>query len=147
MGILEKKKTKSASHKHGDADGAVDDDGDEADSPVLEDINDPAQKPDNYTICAPQLLHLDRDGRPLWFNGWLLPNKFEPGQEQKPLSFEAFLAEPRDFREPAAWQLMESNICCLTGDYFSEFTREEKAVLKMIVDAGRRSGALDKEQT
>src|SRR2546423_3035583 len=32
--------------------------------------------PGKYTICAPQLLHLDTNGRPMWFNGWVLANKF-----------------------------------------------------------------------
>lgn len=31
---------------------------------------------ENYTICAPQILHLGMNGKPLWFNGWLLENKF-----------------------------------------------------------------------
>lgn len=31
---------------------------------------------DNYTICAPQILHLGLTGKPLWFNGWLLEDKF-----------------------------------------------------------------------
>jgi alpha 1,3-mannosyltransferase len=32
--------------------------------------------PEYYTVCGPQLLHLDVDGNPLWFNGWLLESKF-----------------------------------------------------------------------
>lgn len=58
--------------------------------------------PEMYTICAPQLLHLDRSGRPLWFNGWLLPNKFDKGKNREPSRFEAFLREPREIRDPGA---------------------------------------------
>jgi alpha 1,3-mannosyltransferase len=33
-------------------------------------------KQKGYTVCAPQLLHTDVKGKPLWFNGWLLQSKF-----------------------------------------------------------------------
>ncbi|KAK6425018.1 hypothetical protein LTR95_016313, partial [Oleoguttula sp. CCFEE 5521] len=36
-----------------------------------------AYKGKNITVCAPQLLHLDTDGRPLWFNGWISKDKNE----------------------------------------------------------------------
>lgn len=142
MGVLEKDPaTKTASRKSESTKGVGED---EEDHSTFEDVKDTIKKPDNYTICAPQLLHLDREGRPLWFNGWLLPNKFEPGKDQVAANFEAFLPEPREVREPTPWQLMESNVCCLTANYYSEFTREERDVLEMIIDLGRRSGALNK---
>jgi hypothetical protein len=95
----------------------------------------------DYTICAPQLLHLDRSGRPLWFNGWVLPNKYQ-GKNREPTDFQAFLREPRGRREPDAWQLHEHNVCCLTSEYMSEFSADERAVLDMIMASGRRAGAL-----
>ncbi|KAL4877386.1 mannosyltransferase putative-domain-containing protein [Aspergillus karnatakaensis] len=104
------------------------------------------REPDNYTICAPQLLHLDRDGRPLWFNGWLLPNKYNK-KAREPTKFEAFLREPREAREPDAWQLHEHNICCLTSEYKSEFTRDEMEVMDRIIASGRKVGALAKEKS
>jgi hypothetical protein len=98
--------------------------------------------PEMYTICAPQLLHLDRSGRPLWFNGWLLPNKFDKGKNQEPSRFEAFLKEPREIRDPGAWQLRANNICCLTSEHKGEFSRDERQVLDMIIESGRRAGVL-----
>jgi hypothetical protein len=98
--------------------------------------------PEMYTICAPQLLHLDRSGRPLWFNGWLLPNKFEKGKNQEPSRFEAFLREPREIRDPGAWQLRGNNICCLTSEHKGEFSRDERKALDMIIESGRRAGVL-----
>ncbi|KAJ6436674.1 hypothetical protein O9K51_10793 [Purpureocillium lavendulum] len=35
-----------------------------------------ASKLATYRICSPQLIHLDLDGSPIWFNDWLLENKF-----------------------------------------------------------------------
>ncbi|KAL2819064.1 mannosyltransferase putative-domain-containing protein [Aspergillus cavernicola] len=99
--------------------------------------------PPNYTICAPQLLHLDRHGRPLWFNGWLLPNKFI-ANEREPTNFEVFLQEPREVDDPAAWQLHEHNVCCLTSEYKREFTHDEREILDMIIAYGRLAGALGK---
>ncbi|KAL4922609.1 hypothetical protein BDW62DRAFT_196612 [Aspergillus aurantiobrunneus] len=97
------------------------------------------------TICAPQLLHLDRHGRPLWFNGWLLPNKYKQDKHE-PSNFEAFLREPHQLQEPAAWQLRESNICCLTAEQKGEFTFDERELLDMTIAKGRQVGALGRPQ-
>lgn len=99
-------------------------------------------EPSNFTICAPQLLHLDRQGKPLWFNGWLLPNKFAEHKHQAPAKFEAYIREPREIRDPGAWQLHENNICCLTSEYKADFDEVEMNTLAMIMENGRRSGAL-----
>ncbi|KAI9040341.1 putative alpha-1,3-mannosyltransferase [Aspergillus affinis] len=98
--------------------------------------------PSNYTICGPQLLHFDRRGKPLWFNGWLASNKFADWEHQQPSKFTAYLHEPRTVRDPGAWQLHGDNICCLTSDHLFDFTRGETDTLEMMVDFGRRAGAL-----
>jgi hypothetical protein len=46
---------------------------------------DPGTVPNNFTICSPQLLHFGTDGKPLWFNGWLLSNKFADKKKRKPV--------------------------------------------------------------
>lgn len=99
-------------------------------------------EPESYTICAPQLLHLDVDGSPLWFNGWLQDNKFADKKKRKFGKFEHYLIEPRDVREPGAWQLEESNMCCLTTDpdLKRDFTREEKDLLEMMIQQARDVG-------
>ncbi|PLB46374.1 putative alpha-1,3-mannosyltransferase [Aspergillus steynii IBT 23096] len=98
--------------------------------------------PSNYTICGPQLLHFDRRGKPLWFNGWLASNKFADWEHQQPSNFSAYLHEPRTMRDPGAWQLHGDNICCLTSEHVFEFSRGEADALEMMVDFGRRAGAL-----
>ncbi len=98
----------------------------------------------NFTICAPQLLHLGTDDRPLWFNGWLLPNKYSKNEYQEPGRFEVYMKEPREVRDPGSWQLGENNICCLTSDKTFEFTQDEIDVLEMIIDMAREAGALGK---
>jgi alpha 1,3-mannosyltransferase len=120
------------------------DTGNDENSKTSEEGHESHERPPVFTICGPQLLHLGLDNRPLWFNGWLLPNKFFEEKDQEPANFTAYLQEPLDIREPGAWQLRENNICCLTSRRAFEFTREEKDVLEMIIDAGRRSGALGK---
>lgn len=109
------------------------------------DTEDDYSTPDNYTICAPQLLHLDIHGKPLWFNGWLLHNKFADKRKKAFAKFQHYLIEPRDIREPGAWQLAESNMCCLTTDHDKMFTfsREEKATLQMIMDRAQAMGMGD----
>ncbi|KAL4935340.1 hypothetical protein BDV06DRAFT_234427 [Aspergillus oleicola] len=94
-----------------------------------------------YKICAPQLLHLDRDGRPLWFNGWLLPTKWD--KDKEPAKFEAFLQEPID-QQKSPWELREHNVCCLTSGEKMKFMFNETEVLENIIATGRVVGALAK---
>ncbi|KAJ5098009.1 alpha-1-3-mannosyltransferase [Penicillium argentinense] len=104
----------------------------------------PSPSPDSsvpskvYTVCAPQLLHLDRMGRPLWFNGWLLENKFAEAGKRRPVKFETFVRE--EGREPN-WELKEGNVCCLTSKKMFSLSQEESDILDMIIAAGRRAEA------
>ncbi|RMZ90296.1 hypothetical protein DV736_g2474, partial [Chaetothyriales sp. CBS 134916] len=99
--------------------------------------------PENYTICAPQLLHLDTDGKPFWFNGWLLDNKYAEKKQKKIGSFVHYLIEPRDVRDPVAWQLEESNMCCLTTDPDKkfDFSDAEKKLLEDMITKATEVGA------
>ena len=113
-----------------------------AGAPEVQDALEQTQDPSNYTICAPQLLHLDTEGKPLWFNGWLLHNKFADKRKKKFAKFESYLIEPRDTREPGAWQLADSNMCCLTTDADKkfEFSSKEKKTLDMIMARAAEMG-------
>jgi len=104
--------------------------------------SEPREPPSNYTICSPQLLHLDLEGKPLWFNGWLLDNKFADKKQKKFGNFEHYLIEPRDIREPGAWQLEESNMCCLTTDaeLKRDFSDKEKGILAMMINQAKEVG-------
>ncbi|KAF4507707.1 hypothetical protein G6O67_004178 [Ophiocordyceps sinensis] len=90
---------------------------------------------ESSTICAPQILHMDSDGRPLWFNGWIAENKFADGDQRRFAKFEHFLVEPREVGETAFWQLRTGNICCLTAKsgVKGKFTLEEEETLNMIM--------------
>lgn len=119
----------------------------------------------NYTVCAPQLLHLDRHGRPLWFNGWILNNKFVDNDHPAVLSnFSVYMQEmredgPEDAHDalsasstmtpakktkgtPAQWDLQANNMCCLKSDRLHRFTKQEKEVLAMIVETAKEVGAV-----
>ncbi len=92
--------------------------------------------PKSYILCAPQLLHLDTSGKPLWFNGWLVDNKFADKEKRKFANFESYLVEPRELRDPTPWQLGESNMACLTSDAEKkfEFSQEEQDLLDLVKD-------------
>lgn len=98
---------------------------------------------DHYTICSPQLLHLDTAGKPLWFNGWLLSNKFADKKQKVFGKYDHYLIEPRDVREPGAWQLHESNECCLTTDADKkfDFSDTEKALIRDMKIKAKEVGA------
>ncbi|GAB7343860.1 hypothetical protein MBLNU457_1826t1 [Dothideomycetes sp. NU457] len=96
----------------------------------------------NYTMCAPQLLHLDLEGRPLWFNGWLAKNKFSDRKKQEYASFDHYMIERTDLREPGVWDMGESNTCCLTADAVLTFNEGERGVIDMIMSTAREKKAL-----
>ncbi|KAJ5513598.1 hypothetical protein N7463_003150 [Penicillium fimorum] len=85
------------------------------------------------TICAPQLLHLDRENRPLWFNGWLFENKFASGKRIIG-KFDMFMEEPSRPLVPEAWELKEHNLCCLSNSTPREFTEQETEWLGELVE-------------
>ncbi|KYG41724.1 glycosyltransferase family 71 protein [Acidomyces richmondensis BFW] len=98
----------------------------------------------NYTVCSPQLLHLDRDSRPLWFNGWILNNKFADEGQQESSTFEIYMKEPKTIGRSSAWNLEDSNVCCLTSNEYYTFSDREISVLDMITSTAKEVGALDK---
>ena len=115
-----------------------------------EEITDPTESTHhdtaatNFTMCAPQLLHLDLEGRPLWFNGWLAKNKFSDRKKQEYATFANYMIEPTDLREPGVWDMGESNTCCLTADAVLDFNEGEREVIDMIMSTAREKKALGK---
>ncbi|EPS43438.1 hypothetical protein H072_2571 [Dactylellina haptotyla CBS 200.50] len=111
---------------------------------------DDEPKKEKFEICAPQLLHLDLDGKPLWFNGWILDNKFEEGRKKRRANnFVNYLREnpsPEPDSGPDQWQLKESNICCLTTDQSYSFTKGETDALQMIMQLAYDAGAYGKKK-
>ncbi|KAJ0123197.1 lpha-mannosyltransferase [Diaporthe amygdali] len=93
-------------------------------------------------MCAPQLLHLDLDGKPFWFNGGLVMNKFLDRRQWKFGTFESYLIEPHDIREPGAWILGDGNMCCLTTDHhlYGILTPAEKDLLEEMITVARKNG-------
>ncbi|POS80145.1 alpha-1,3-mannosyltransferase [Diaporthe helianthi] len=93
-------------------------------------------------MCSPQLLHLDLEGKPFWFNGGLVTNKFLERRRWKFGTFDSYLIEPRDVREPGAWILGEGNMCCLTTDnhLYGMLTTAEKDLMGMMIAQARRMG-------
>lgn len=96
---------------------------------------------DNATICAPQLLHISREGNPLWFNGWILSNKFD--KERSPIAqLEMFMKEPTEYQDPESWTIGESNNCCLRNTETFEFTEQEKLAIGTILRTAFQVGAV-----
>jgi alpha 1,3-mannosyltransferase len=107
----------------------------------LDDSREAHHYSENITICAPQLLHLTRAGIPLWFNGWILANKFE--KEKSPIAeLEMYMKEPDHYMEPESWTIGESNSCCLRAEEANLFTDEEKETISMILRKAREVGAV-----
>ncbi|KAJ8118639.1 hypothetical protein ONZ43_g3952 [Nemania bipapillata] len=102
--------------------------------------------PDTYTMCNPQLLHLDIDGTPLWFNGWLLASKYAERSKRRFSPMKSYLREPRTkIDDDDFWKLATDNICCLTSDAGSKADLDEHdlELLQMMRDRALEVGALD----
>ncbi|KAI4726663.1 hypothetical protein E4T49_05547 [Aureobasidium sp. EXF-10728] len=95
-----------------------------------------------YTVSSPQLLHLDLNNRPLWFNGWILDDKYEENKHVNVSTWDVYLSEVKETREAAEWRIGGHNMATLKSNKAYEFTEEEKDVLKMIVETARENGAL-----
>lgn len=95
-----------------------------------------------HKMCAPQLLHLDTQGKPLWFNGGLVQNKFLDRRQWKFNTWSTYLIEPRDIREPGAWRLGEANMACLITDnhLIGQLTVKEMELLEAMKDQARTAG-------
>lgn len=89
----------------------------------------------NYTVCSPQLLHHDSQGKPLWLNGWLSANKYEAPNDVDLSAFQVYLREPERKASDRTdmWELHGNNNCCLTASNFVELPEDEKHVLDMII--------------
>lgn len=94
----------------------------------------------NIILCSPQLLHLSRDGRPLWFNGWIQNNKHDASSDIS--TFEFFMSEKRKNDEWAEWAIGADNMCCLKGDDLHAMNAEELKALELIVDIAKENGSL-----
>jgi len=119
-----------------------------------------APQQEHVTICSSQLLHLDVDGTPLWFNGWLLVSKFAEKPRRKFAPMPTFMIEPQPQKEGGAgaggrgsgagdplvdfWQLTTDNMCCLTSyaDSAFDLSEEDTKVLQMMRDRASEIGAV-----
>ncbi|KAI3330152.1 glycosyltransferase family 71 protein [Ustulina deusta] len=114
-----------------------------------QDMEDYAQPEatNTYTMCSPQLLHLDTDGTPLWFNGWLLVSKYAERSKRRFAPMDAYLREPRykAIDDDDFWKLATDNMCCLTSgaDSKSDLTEHDLGVLQMIRDRALEVGIMN----
>lgn len=102
----------------------------------------PKEVPTNYTICAPQLLHMDGKGNPLWFNGWLARNKYKDPAQSEAGVFEVYNREPEMASKSDAWQVGINNMVCLTTDGVMMFKAKERKHLDSVIEIARTMNAL-----
>ncbi|KAI8948962.1 glycosyltransferase family 71 protein [Xylaria longipes] len=102
--------------------------------------------PETYTMCSPQLLHLDVDGTPLWFNGWLLVSKYVDRSKRRFAPMKSYMSEPQDRATgDDFWKLASDNLCCLTAgaDSKSDLTEHDLGLLKMMRDRASEIGFMN----
>lgn len=95
-----------------------------------------------FVVNSPQLLHLDLNGRPLWFNGWILDDKYEENKHVNVSTWDVFLSEVKETNEAPEWRIGSHNMATLKSTNAFTFTDGEKEVLDMIVQVARENGAL-----
>ncbi|KAI1427836.1 alpha-1,3-mannosyltransferase [Xylaria sp. FL1777] len=106
-----------------------------------------ASTADTYMMCSPQLLHLDVDGTPLWFNGWLLVSKYADRSKRRFAPMKSYMREPRNkaIDDDDFWKLTTDNICCLTSsaDDKSDLTEHDLDLLEMMRDRAVEVGIMN----
>lgn len=94
---------------------------------------------DGPMICSPQLIHFDRSGKPIWFNGWISESKDDLYQLQE---FDSYLEEHKEVgRKPSKdkWQIHSGNVVCLEAPEAKKFTDEDQATLDGILSLAKKS--------
>ncbi|KAI1301097.1 glycosyltransferase family 71 protein [Xylaria venustula] len=103
------------------------------------------EDPDRFKICSPQLLHLDVDNTPLWFNGWLLVSKYADRSKRRFAPMESYLSEPRNkLADDDFWELTTDNMCCLTSDAGSrwDLSEHDLGLIQMMRDRALEVGIM-----
>lgn len=93
-------------------------------------------------MCGIQLLHTSREGRPLWFNGWIASNKHDDDHLIKFQEFQGFVTEPRETTKGDAhywngWEVREGNIMCLANDGYVPLSADEIKKINLILETAK----------
>ncbi|GIZ37322.1 hypothetical protein CKM354_000077200 [Cercospora kikuchii] len=107
-----------------------------------------ATKRASEAICSAQLLHFDREGLPLWFNGGLSKTKDEDDNFKHYQPFEYYMQEPREKGRAVTsdnWSIQPSNVVCLEGDEHFPFSAHTQSVLEMLLDLARQNAEAEPE--
>jgi alpha 1,3-mannosyltransferase len=89
-------------------------------------------------MCGKQLLHISREGRPLWFNGWLSTDKHREDHLTNFQDFKGFIPEPQetlrqDLQYWNGWIVRQGNIMCLTNDGYIPLSAKENETVGRIL--------------
>lgn len=93
-------------------------------------------------VCSPQLIHLDRDGKPLWFNGWISKTKDDLTDWQQ---FDVYLQEPDETGRALKnnpWSINPGNVVCLESNDTHSFTEKESAILDGFLDLAKKTSPM-----
>jgi alpha 1,3-mannosyltransferase len=95
-------------------------------------------------ICGIQLLHLNLEGRPLWFNGGIAENKNHDDHLTNFQKFHGFISEPKEATSTSitpwdGWEERDDgSIMCLHDDTFTPLSRKEQEIIDMTTDIARK---------
>ena len=93
------------------------------------------RKKEVHAICSQQLVHFDRSGKPLWWNGWLATRKIDDKTEIEFRDFTVYAKETKRRRKrgaPDPYSVKPANIVCMQTEEYSPFSSQELEVLEML---------------
>ncbi|OKL56138.1 hypothetical protein UA08_08745 [Talaromyces atroroseus] len=91
-------------------------------------------------VCSYQILHMDRDQSPLWYNGWISDQKKSTLQMGNVWEFEHYMVEGQVTNGNNPWSWLEGFKGCLEGRELIGFTDSEKKIFQQAIDAAKDLG-------
>lgn len=89
----------------------------------------------DVNFCSYQMLHMDRDQTPLWYNGWISDQKKQILTKNNVWQFEHYMVEAKDTNGKNPWTWAANYKGCLNGRELVSLTHAEKDIFNSAIQA------------
>ncbi|CRG85976.1 hypothetical protein PISL3812_02979 [Talaromyces islandicus] len=96
-------------------------------------------------FCSYQMLHMDRDQSPLWYNGWISDQKKSILTKKNLWQFEHYMVEAKETNGKNPWTWAANYKGCLNGRELVRLTHSEKEIFNRAIQAAVDFGLVKEE--